>query len=184
MAQSKLKAKRNDYVVELLRYPTKSDWQRCKALALNTVGKKYYGADVDEKWKRKILFAQHSPIRTLMFTIRMEIPYYVSVHLVRHKYGVEHFVQSQRNDRQSNYDRRDAPQGAFVSHVMDINAQALIQMANMRLCGQADIATQNVMQLIVEVVNICNPEFSDVLVPKCALHGGVCNEFKSCGRNG
>lgn len=61
-----------------------------------------------DEWKRRILDAGHSPIRTLMFTVRMEIPYYVSVHFVRHKVGVEHYVRSQRNDRQSDYDRTKA----------------------------------------------------------------------------
>ncbi len=170
--------------VEVLRYPTESDWQRCRALALSTIGRKYSGSEVSDEWKRKILFAQHSPIRTLMFTIRLEIPYYVSVHLVRHKFGVEHFVQSQRNDRQSYYDRRKAPQSIEVVHVMDINAQALIQMANVRLCGKAAEETREAIEKVVEEVLKFNPEFSSVLVPKCILHGGVCNEFVCCGRNG
>ena len=50
--------------------------------------------------KKKYLTSEHSPIRYLRFIIRMEIPYCNSVHFVRHKLGVEHFVQSQRNDRQ------------------------------------------------------------------------------------
>ena len=71
--------------VEILRNPTKADWARCKELALNTMGKKYAGKEVTDEWKRQILKAQHSPIRTLMFTIRLTIPYFASVHLVRHK---------------------------------------------------------------------------------------------------
>ncbi len=89
--------------IEILRYPEEADWQRCKSFALNTMGKKYLGdKDVDELWKVRILKAGHSPIRTLMFTIKLEIPYFVSVHFVRHKFGIEHYVQSQRDDRQSN----------------------------------------------------------------------------------
>ena len=57
--------------VEILRYPTDEDWQRCKMLALNTIGKRYAGSEVTDEWKRKILRSEHSPIRTLMFTIRM-----------------------------------------------------------------------------------------------------------------
>lgn len=57
--------------VEILRNPTKADWARCKELALNTMGKKYAGKEVTDEWKRQILKAQHSPIRTLMFTIRL-----------------------------------------------------------------------------------------------------------------
>ena len=45
----------------------------------------------------KMYRCEHSPIRTQLFWIEMyDIPTFVSVHLVRHKYGVEHFVCSNR----------------------------------------------------------------------------------------
>lgn len=166
--------------VELLRHPTDADWERCKMLALNTIGKRWAGSKVTDEWKVKMLRCEHSPIRTLMFTVRMELPYWVSVHFCRHKYGVEHYVSSQRNDRQDKYDRNEAPQGAFVTHVMDVNAQELMQMARMRLCGQASTETQDVMRRIVREVVKANPEFRDFLKPKCLIHGG-CNEFVPCG---
>ena len=165
--------------VEILRHPTDEDWERCKMFAMNTIGKKWSG-EVSDIWKLKILRSEHSPIRTLMFTIRMEVPYWVSVHFCRHKYGVEHYVTSQRNDRQDKYDRNEAPQGAMVTHVMDVNAQELIQMARMRLCYQASPETRAVMVMICNAVDKVNPEFSKFLVPKCLAHGG-CNEFKPCG---
>ena len=165
--------------VELLRHPTDEDWERCKMLAMNTIGKRWSG-EVTEKWKRDILRSEHSPIRTLMFTIRMELPYWVSVHFCRHKYGVEHYVSSQRNDRQDNYDRNKAPQNAIVTHVMDINAAELMQVARMRLCRQASIETRMVMTEIRDAVVQANPEFADFLQPKCVVHRG-CNEFRPCG---
>ena len=165
--------------VEVLRHPTDEDWERCKMLAMNTVGKKWSG-EVSDEWKHKILKAEHSPIRTLWFTVRMDIPYWVSTHFVRHKYGVEHYVTSQRNDRQSRYDRTTAPQGVMVTHIMDVNAQELMQMARMRLCRQAAASTKMVMTEIRDAVIETNPEFADFLQPKCLIHGG-CNEFKPCG---
>lgn len=165
--------------VKLLRHPTDEDWERCKMLAMNTIGRKWSGS-VSDEWKSKILRAEHSPIRTLMFTVRMEVPYWVSVHFCRHKYGVEHYVSSQRNDRQDKYDRTKAPQGEMVTHVMDVNAQELMQMARMRLCGQASGETRWVMARICSEVKRSNPEFAPFLRPKCLIHGG-CNEFKSCG---
>lgn len=165
--------------VEVLRHPTDEDWERCKMLAMNTIGKRWSG-EVNDDWKYKILKSEHSPIRTLMFTVRMELPYWVSTHFVRHKYGVEHYVSSQRNDRQDKYDRTKAPQGAMVTHVMDINAQELMQMARMRLCRQASVETRMVMTEIRDAVVQVNPEFAPHLQPKCLAHGG-CNEFKSCG---
>ena len=166
--------------VEVLRYPTQVDWERCYMLALNTMGKKYVDKSVTPGWKIRMLKCKHSPIRTLMFTIRMTIPYYVSTHFVRHKIGVEHYVQSQRNDRQTNYDRETAPQSAMVSHVMEINAEQLMFMANRRLCGMADKTTRYVMTLICKAVECYNPEFMGQLVPMCEyLH--ECPEFKPCG---
>lgn len=170
----------NDIKITILRTPTEEDWERCKMLALNTAGKKYTGTKVTDEWKHKILKARHSPIRTLMFTIKMEIPYYTAMHFRTHKIGVEHYIQSQRNDRQSSYDRETAPQNAMVSHIMDINADELIFMANRRLCSMADKTTRYVMSAIcVGVESLC-PEFIGHLKPMCEyLH--ECPEFKSCG---
>ena len=166
--------------VEILRNPTEADWVRCKELALNTVGKKYVGNEVTDEWKRQILKAQHSPIRTLMFTIRLTIPYFASVHLVRHKIGIEHYVQSQRNDRQTMYDRELAPQNAMVSHIIDVNAEQLMFMSHRRLCGMADATTRYIMTQICKEVEKVNPEFKGFLIPMCEYRH-ECPEFKSCG---
>ena len=172
----------NDEIeVEILKHPTEADWQWVKTYALNTMGESY----VQDKTmslglKKKYLKSEHSPIRTLWFTIKMKIPYCNSVHFVRHKTGVEHFVQSQRNDRQDSYDRKSAPQNAMVSHIMVVNAQELMFMARRRLCSKADIDTRKIMQRIKSAVLETNPEFEDVLVPNCYyLH--ECPEFQSCG---
>ena len=50
------------------------------------------------KWKKKIIKAEHSPLRCLMFNIDFyDIPYYVSVHLVRHVHS-QPFVSTSRPD--------------------------------------------------------------------------------------
>lgn len=168
--------------IEMIKYPTQEDWNFCKICTLNTVGKKSI-KDADNDWKIKILESEHSPIRTLWFAFRMEIPYYVSVHFCRHKIGVEHFVQTQRNDRQQNYDRTLAPQGQEISHIMYINANELIQMSHKRLCNQASPETREVMKEIVkQVIEKC-PEFKTVLVPLCIYRNGKCTEFFPCRKN-
>jgi len=166
---------------EVLRHPTDIDWMRCKLLAASTQGHKHIVSPPDDAWKVQMLKCRHSPIRTLMWTVRLEVPYWVSVHLVRHKHGVEHYVSSQRNDRQNDYDRTAARQDAPVTHVMDINAQELMQMARMRLCGQASPQTRGVMEEICEAVVQLNPEFDGLLVPKCVAYRG-CDEYRPCGR--
>ena len=151
---------------------------RAKRLAFVTVGKEAVKPPTEE-WKKKILIAEHSPIRTLMFTIAMEIPYWVSVHYVRHKYGVEHFVRSQRTDR-TGEDRSSKRQDETVTHIMDVNAQELIFMARRRLCGMASPETRQVMEEITrQVVDVC-PEFKDVLVRNCK-YLGRCPEMNNEG---
>ena len=117
------------------------------------------------------------------FGIKMTIPSYVSVHFVRHHIGVNHYVQSQRNDRQTNYDRTKAPQDTMVSHIMSVNAQELVFMSHKRLCRQASKETREVMEEIVRQVSELNPEFAEVLVPLCGYRNGVCTEFNCCGYN-
>ena len=171
-----------DFNVEILKYPTDEDWMLCKQCTLNTVGKNTTKLPTDE-WKNKLLLSEHSPIRTLNFCIKMIIPYYVSVHFCRHFTGVTHFVQSQRNDRQDNYDRTKAPQDSPVSPMMYINAQELMFMSRRRLCMQADPFTRKVMEEIcMKVMDVC-PEFNNTLEPMCSYRGGRCTEFNCCGLN-
>lgn len=168
--------------VEMIKHPNDDDWLFCKQCTLNTIGKTTTKLPTDE-WKIKLLESEHSPIRTLWFAFKMEIPYYVSTHFVRHKFGVEHFVQTQRNDRQDKYDRTKAPQNTLVSHIMYVNAQELANMAHVRLCKQASKETREVMEMIVSEVLKTNPEFKTVLVPKCKYRNGKCTEFFPCPKN-
>lgn len=169
--------------VEILKHPTTQDWNWAKTCTLNTVGKKSTKEATDE-WKRKLLMSEHSPIRELWFGIKMEIPYYVSVHLVRHHIGVNHYVQTQRDDRTTDkVPRAEKPQGAMVSHIMSINAQELMFLARKRLCTQASLETREVVKEICKKVVEINPEFDGLLVPLCVYRGGLCTEFNPCGYN-
>ena len=165
--------------VEMIKHPTDEDWLFCKQCALNTIGLNSTKLPSSE-WKEKILKAEHSPIRTLWFAFKLQIPYWVSVHYCRHSYGVEHFVQSQRDDRtDNNTPRAEKPQGEMVSHIMYINAQELMFMARRRLCNQASKETREVMKTIVKEVLKTNLEFKNVLVPMC-VYQGHCPEFTPC----
>lgn len=168
--------------IELLKFPSEDDWMITKLCTLNTVGKTSTQLP-SEQWKHKLIMSEHSPIRTLNFVIKMEIPYWVSVHFCRHFIGVTHFVQTQRNDRQDNYDRETAPQGAMVSHMMYINAQELMAMSRRRLCNQASDYTRAVMKEICRLVEQSCPYMVGALEPMCAYRGGRCEEFYCCGYN-
>lgn len=168
--------------VKILKSPSAEDWLWCKTCTLNTVGKKCV-ATPSKDWMVKLVESEHSPLRELWFGIKMEIPYWVSVHFVRHHVGVNHYVQSQRNDRQDKYDRTSAPQGEMVSHIMSINAQALVHMAHKRLCLQASPETREVMQEICRQIIELQPQFKSVLVPLCKYRNGKCTEFFPCNKN-
>lgn len=169
--------------VEMIKHPTDEDWLFCRQCTLNTVGKTTTKLPTEE-WKKKLIESEHSPIRTLWFAFKLEIPYWVSVHYVRHKFGVEHFVASQRDDRQAEVTipRAEKPQGELVSHIIYVNAQEFIQMAHKRLCNQASPETREVMREMVRLAVETNPEFKDVLVPLCAYRNGKCTEMFPCGK--
>ena len=168
--------------VTLFEYPTEKDWIEVKRRALVTVGLNVKNPPTEE-WMRDILEARHSPIRRLHFAFLLEdIPYWVSVHLVRHIHA-QPYVKSQRNDRQEEYDRNTAPQNAPVTMIWDMGAEELMTIANKRLCQQTAMETKRVVQLMcLEVLEKC-PEFEGFLVPMCQYHGGVCHEMKPCGRS-
>ena len=164
--------------VELIKCPSAEDWILCKQCALVTVGKEATTEPTTE-WKHKILEARHSPIRVLNFVFKLEIPYWVSVHLCRHIHA-QPFVKSQRNDRQSDYDRNIAPQNEMVTMLWYMNAEELMVIANKRLCRQASDKTRELVKKICDEVIKTNPEFAGFLVPMCK-YVGECKEMYPCG---
>ena len=167
--------------ITLLRVPTSEDWQEVKRRALVTVGKTMITEPTPE-WKRKMLRARHSPIRYLMYSFYLKgIPYWVSVHLVRHVHA-QPYVKSQRSDRQCEYERGAAPQNTPVDMIWDINAEELLVIANKRLCAQASDETREVIAQMCDLVKSACPEMGDYLVPMCEYHGGVCHEYRGCGK--
>ena len=166
--------------VELLKIPSEQDLKWVKTCTLNTVGKKLKSdSQVSSEWVEKLVKAEHSPIRELWFGIKMEIPYWVSVHFVRHHIGINHYVSTQRTDR-TGVNRNEKPQGELVSHIMSVNAQELVFMAHKRLCKQASPETREVMQEIVKKVVEVAPYMKSVLVPLCVYRNGKCDEMFPC----
>ena len=121
---------------------------------------------------------RHSPMRTQLFKIKMyDIPTFVSVHLVRHNIGISHFVKSMRTDRGGDgTEDRYTP----VNHLMWINAQSLIEMANARLCRKASPETQEVMNAIKDAMHDADPALALWLTPRC-IEIGRCRELRTCG---
>ena len=169
--------------IELVKAPTKEDFKWMKQCAVGTIGKEVKKSP-DSEWIHKMLEARHSPCRELIYKfVLRDIPYWTSVHLVRHHIGVNWYVQSQRNDRQDKYDRNTAPQNSPVTVRCSMNAEALMNIANKRLCNQASPETRNIVKAMCLLVEQYTPEFKGLLVPMCQYHGGKCHEIYPCNAN-
>lgn len=167
--------------IELVSAPTEDDFLWVKECAVGTMGKEVKNKPTSE-WIHSILEARHSPIRDLVYRfVLRDIPYWVSVHLVRHHVGVQWYVQSQRNDRQDKYDRNKAPQNSPVTVRVSVNAEALMNMANKRLCNQASKETRDIVKGMCILAEKQTPELKGLLVPMCVYHNGKCHEMRPCG---
>ncbi len=124
------------------------------------------------------LRSEHSPVRLIRFLIKLTgVETFVSVHLTRHKIGVDHFVTSNRDDRGGdNKEDRNTP----VNHSMDINAQALLFMGRRRLCYKSHKRTVATMQKIKSAVGASIPELEQYIVPECVYRNGICPEETQC----
>lgn len=155
-------------------------WREVADAARTTIRMPEGQKEPSPRWKKRILLAEHSPIRKIIISWKwLNLPSWVSVHFVRHKFGIEHFVSTQRTDR-TGIDRTKLPQDAPVEHECFANAQAVIFMSRKRLCGQASPETRAAWKLVVDGLAKIQPELASVCVPEC-VYRGFCPEFKSCG---
>lgn len=157
----------------------KGDWQEVVNDCRATVKKPPLGREPSAEWKRAILIAEHDPIRDIIIKFRWEdIKYWVAMHWKTHIWRSR--VDSQRNDRQSKYDRNKAPQDARVDFIGDPNIQNLIDTMRKRLCRQAAPETREYAEDFKAALHEGQPEISDVLVPNCVYRCG-CPEMQTCG---
>ena len=155
-------------------------WESVKEAARSTIGKEGHGEYPSDKWKKQILLAEHSPIRRLRVRWKwIDLPYWVSVHLVRHKFGIEHWVSTQRTDR-TGVDRNAKTQDAHITHECEANAQALINISRKRLCMQAAPETRRAWMEVKSEIAKNDPVLASCMVAEC-IYRGFCPEMKSCG---
>ena len=153
-------------------------WRDVADRARNTIGKEAGEGEPSSLWRRRMLLCEHSPIRQLLITVRLsDLLSWVSVHFVRHKFGVEHWVSTQRSDR-TGVKRDELPQGELVSHEMAMNPQAIINISRKRLCHLASIETQEAWKKALLEIRKREPELYRVCVPDC-VYRGHCFEYKS-----
>jgi hypothetical protein len=157
-----------------------TSWVNVLDAAKTTSGRKDSSSEPSSKWKRKILLAEHSPIRELIYRWKwIDLEYYVSVHFVRHKIGIEHYVRSQRSDK-TGVPRSKISQEAFVEHECIANAQAIINISRKRLCCKASMSTVIAWEKVLRGIKDIDPELYSACVREC-VYRGFCSEFDSCG---
>lgn len=153
-------------------------WQQIKDDALFTIHKKN-GKYPTSEWKKKILMAEHSPIRTGHIIVNLyDVPQFVSGHLVRHSIGFTPFAASLRSDR-ANYD--EIPNRNTLTNLrFDGNFQSFINISRKRLCNCASKETREAWQLVKDAVAKIEPELASCMVREC-LYRGFCSEMFGCG---
>lgn len=161
---------------ELLKI--KGDWQEVVDDCRSTVGKESLGKEPSRNFKKRLLIAEHSPIRDLIFKWQWkDMPHWITVHWVRHKW--EKFVRTQRTDK-TGIDRTKLPQDEPQTLVGEANTQHLIDTWRKRLCRQASQETREYAEDFKEMLSGIEPEVADVLVPNCIYRCG-CPEMSPCG---
>lgn len=161
------------------RFIHEDTWQEIKNATMTTINLTK-GKMPDSDWKLKLIMAEHSPIRGLIFRWRWkDLKSWVSVHFVRHKFGIDHWVSTQRTDR-TGVNRDELPQGSLVNHECLANAQALINISRKRLCNCASEETRNAWKEVKENVSKVEPELAQCMVREC-VYRGFCPEVICCG---
>jgi hypothetical protein len=157
----------------------KGDWEEVVDDCRATVSKPPLGKEPSKEFKRKMVIAEHDPVRDIIVKFRWkDMPYYVAMHWKTHIWRGR--TNTQRNDRQDKYDRRKAPQDELVTFTGDPNVQHLIDTMRKRLCNMADPETRKYAESLKRDLRPVEPEISDVLVPNCVYRCG-CPEPNGCG---
>ena len=107
---------------------TKGTWRDIANSANTTINKEEGIKEPSSLWKKRMLLCEHSPTRQLLIKAKWyDLMYWVSVHLVRHKFGIEHWIRTQRTDR-TEFNRNNLPQGSLVEHEIEVNEQSIINI--------------------------------------------------------
>lgn len=159
------------------------NWIRVVNAARRTWGKKPIDHEPSDKFKKKILLAEHTPIRLLEYDFTWEdIMQFVTVHFVRHHQGVLPFVHTQRpdiNPHLQGIDRSALSQTALNDMDMACNAQAFINISRKRLCGRASKETREAWKAVLAYLYEIDPILAEKCVPEC-VYRGFCPEFDKC----
>lgn len=158
-----------------------TSWQEVLNAARFTQRNAPLDKEPSDEFKLKIIRAEHSPLRALMFTIDFyDIPYYVSVHLCRHVHA-QPFVSTSRPDIDGNMKPRDEQRKTdLVNMRLLVNAQEIINISRVRLCNKAEAETHLWWREAMRELMKTEPLLVRACVPNCTYRG-FCPELKPCG---
>jgi hypothetical protein len=168
----------NNLKVSIIEFQV--DWLGIKNLCRSTISMKDSTKEPLREWKRKLLLAEHSPLRHSLITVQIDnIPYCNAMHFVRHHEGVTPYVTTSRDDR-TGVDRSTRKQTDPVSMRMDMNIQALINISRKRLCNQADRTTQIIWLEVIKAVAAYDEDIAWACVPEGIRTCGCPEKFGTC----
>lgn len=158
-----------------------TSWKDVLNAARFTQRKELLDKEPSDEFKKKMIKAEHSPLRCLMFNIDLyDIPYYVSVHLVRHVHA-QPFVSTSRPDIDGNQKPREEQlKTDLVNMRLFLNAQEIINISKVRLCNKAEKETRAIWEAVLEELKKTEIILYYACVKNC-LYRGYCPEFNSCG---
>jgi len=150
--------------------------------AMNTIGLQYdpdKNTQASTELKINYFISEHSPIRSFDLRITLfDIYYPTSVSFCRHVHSIP-YVKTNRADRTNKKRSLDNS----TTHMFDINAQGLIDMARKRLCKGCCSQDAYLWMLAIKQALLINKETTELgwcLVPNCIYRSG-CPEFRQCG---
>ena len=155
------------------------NWLNIKDACMQTISKQAKTTPPEE-WKRKLIISRHSPIRRGVISWKWDnIPFYVMGHFVRHHVGCTPYVATSREDR-TDIPREERKQTDNVSMQMDANIQALIDMAEKRLCTQSDKVTKEYMEALKDEIAKYDETIGWALAPSGIYKCGCPEKFGNC----
>ena len=158
-----------------------TSWKEVLNAARFTQRKELLDKEPSDDFKRKIVRAEHSPLRCLMFNIDFyDIPYYISVHLCRHVHS-QPFVSSSRPDvNKENSPRSEQKKTDPVNMRLFLNAQEIINISRVRLCNKAEFETRMIWKEVIQELKKQEPILAAACVPNC-IYRNICPEINGCG---
>lgn len=159
-----------------------TSWKDVLNAARFTQRKELLDKESSDGFKKKIIKAEHSPLRALMFYIDLyDIPYYTAMHFRTHKLVHLPLVTTGRPDIDGNMKPREKQlKSEPVNMRLMLDAQEIIAISKVRLCTKAEKETRLVWLEVINSLHKIEPFLSVACQPSC-VYRGFCPEIKSCG---